>query len=217
VEIKVPFNWKKKQVLICAVAVMLVVDFVWFGCLPLRKTMKSIKQTKTSLRLAIEKGIAGGRQLPMLKEQLQKLQQDASKFELNVPGQRDLGEFLQQLADLMTENNLREQSVAPQDETRAEGLGYIPIKIQCKGKLARIFEFYKRLQTLDRLVRVEQVNLANDSSFSGEVSMETKVVIFYRPEADSVRSSRLPNEQEIREISSGAEPDRILLDESKKI
>jgi hypothetical protein len=49
--------------------------------------------------------------------------------------------------------------------------------------LAKIFEFYKQLQSLDRLVRVEQVKLENDGDFSGEVTMQTKTVIYYRAEA----------------------------------
>ncbi len=175
---------KKQQVLICVVAVMLVVDFVWFGCLPLRKTMKAIKQTKAALVLAIDKGTTGSRQLPLLTEQLQKLRQMASNFEGNVPGERALGVFLQQLADLMTENRLREQVVAPQSEMKADDLGCIPINLQCKGKLSQIFKFYKRLQTLDRLVRVERIKLINDSGFSGGVGMETRVVIYYRSKVE---------------------------------
>jgi hypothetical protein len=51
--------------------------------------------------------------------------------------------------------------------------------MKCKGKLAQIFEFYRRLQGMDRSVRIEQVKLFNDSDFSGEVSMDAKAVIYY--------------------------------------
>jgi len=180
----VTFFRKKQQVLICVVAVILVADFILFGCLPLFKTMKAIKQTKSALVLAIDKGTEGGRQLPVLSDRLQKLQQATSNFEVNVPAQRDLGVFLQQLADLMTEHNLRGQVVAPQNEMKDDDLSCIPINIQCKGRLPQIFEFYKRLQAWERLVRVEQVKLINDSSFNGEISMETRVVIYYRPEVE---------------------------------
>ena len=50
----------------------------------------------------------------------------------------------------------------------------------CKGSLKQIFEFYKALQGLDRLVRIEQVKLVNDNDFSGRVSMHTEAVIYYR-------------------------------------
>jgi len=194
-----------------------VVDFVWFGCLPLQKTMKAIKQTKTSLGLAIDKGTTGGRQLPVLTEQLQNLQQVASNFEVNVPWQRDLGVFLRQLANLMAQHNLKEQIVVPQKEIKTDDLSCISINMRCKGRLTQIFEFYKQLQTLGRLVRIEQVKLVNDSSFEGEVSMETKLVIYYRPTVDSVRNSRLPNTQEVGEISNGIEHNKRYLEESQKI
>jgi type IV pilus assembly protein PilO len=212
----VSFFWKKQQVLICIVAVMLVVDFVWFGCLPLQKTMRAIKQTKTSLGLAIDKGTTGGRQLPVLTEQLQKLQQATSNFEVNVPLRRDLGVFLQQLADLTARHNLKEQIVVPQKEIKTEDLGCIPINMQCKGRLTQIFEFYKQLQKLDRLVRIEQVKLVNDSSFEGEVSTETKLVIYYWPTVDSIGNSRLPNTQEVGEVSNGIEHNKRYLEESQK-
>ena len=52
--------------------------------------------------------------------------------------------------------------------------------MQCKGELAQISEFYRRLQTLDRLVRIEKVKLSNDNSYSGQVNMETEAVVYYR-------------------------------------
>jgi hypothetical protein len=95
--------------------------------------------------------------------------------------------------------------------------------MQCKGRLTQIFEFYKQLQKLDRLVRIEQVKLVNDSSFEGEVSMETKLVIYYWPTVDSVRNLsddsqdlRLSNTQEVGEVSNGIEHNKRYLEESQK-
>jgi Tfp pilus assembly protein PilO len=50
--------------------------------------------------------------------------------------------------------------------------------------LADLFEFFKRLQALDRLIRIEQVKLTNDPDFSGQVTMETRVVIYYAAQAE---------------------------------
>jgi len=80
----------------------------------------------------------------------------------------------------MNEHNLMGQVIAPRKEVKAEKLNCIPVNMQCKGKLAQIFEFYRRLQGLDRLVRIEQVKLTNDSDYDGQVSMEARAVIYYR-------------------------------------
>ena len=50
-----------------------------------------------------------------------------------------------------------------------------------KGRLVQVFEFCRRLQAMDRLVRIEQVNLVNDDDLTGQVTMQMQTVIFYRP------------------------------------
>jgi len=86
----------------------------------------------------------------------------------------------------MNENNLREQLIQPGEEVKAEGLNCIPVSMKCKGSLKQIFKFFRSLQRLDRLIRIEEVKLVNDNGFSGEVSMQTKVIIFYRAKAEQV-------------------------------
>jgi len=171
---------EKQQIVILAVAAAMVGGFVLFRYIPLREKMKTIEQTRTAQRLAIAKAQAQSKQLPVLTAQLQKLQNQVANFQANIPEQRDLGAFLQKIADLMNEHNLKEQVMTPGKEIQADNLCCIPIDMQCKGRLDEIFEFYKRLQGLDRLIRIEQVKLENSTDFSGEVSMHTKTVIYYR-------------------------------------
>jgi len=156
--------------------------FVLFRYLPLQRRIKAVKQTRAAQRLAIAKGTVDGGQLPLLREQLLKLQRQLGNFEANIPEQRELGVFLQRIANLMNEHNLREQVIEPREEIEADELNCIPVSMKCKGKLTQVFEFYRRLQKLDRMVRIEQVKLHNDSDFSGVVSMETRAVVYYRAE-----------------------------------
>ena len=171
---------ERQQLTICVVAGVIVGGFVLFRYLPLRRTMKALRQTKAAQTLTIAKGTADNKQLCLLKEQMLKLQRELEKYEANIPGQSDIGVFLHRIADLMNEHNLSEQVIEPHKEVKGEKLNCIPVNMQCKGKLDQIFEFYRRLQGLDRLVRIEQVKLSNDSDFSGEVVMEAKAVIYYR-------------------------------------
>lgn len=151
-----------------------------FRYLPLRRTMKAIRQTKTAQTLTIAKGTADNKQLSLLKEQLLKLQRELENYEANIPGQRDIGAFLHRIADLMKEHNLSEQVIEPRKEVESEKLHCIPVNMQCKGSLMQIFKFYRQLQGMDRLVRIEQVKLTNDSDYNGQVSMEARAVIYYR-------------------------------------
>jgi Tfp pilus assembly protein PilO len=171
---------KKQQVAIFILAAMLVADFAMFGYLPLQKRMKAVKQRHQMQTLAIAQASAASEQLPVAKEKLDQLKAAVANYEQQVPAQRDLGAFLHRIADLMNEHNLGGQLVQPGEEISAAYLQCIPVSVQCTGRLAQIFEFFESLQNLDRLVRIERVALTNDQDFSGEVSMQTKAVIYYK-------------------------------------
>lgn len=177
------FFRERQQITIFIIAVTMVGGFVLFRYVPLQQKMRTVKGAAFAQALAITRGQAEGKQLPLLKEHKLSLQQAVGNYDVSIPPQRALGGFLQRIAELMNEHNLREQVVTPGQEIKAGELNCIPVDMRCKGKLVNIFEFCKRIQLLDRLVRIEQVKLENDSDFTGEVSMQTKAVIYYRAEA----------------------------------
>ncbi len=173
---------ERQQIIIFALAGLIVGGFVFLLYLPLRKDIKTVEREKAAQMFAVAKLSAETRQMPALKEQLMKLQQEIGNCQGNIPSQRDMGEFLRKMADLMNENHLKEQVITPGREIEAGNLMCIPVDMQCKGKLDQIFEFYKRLQILNRLIRIERVELTNDSDFNGQVSMQTKAIIYYQPQ-----------------------------------
>jgi Tfp pilus assembly protein PilO len=174
------FFRERQQITICIVAGVVVCVFMLFWYLPLHKKMKAIKQAKAVQLLAIGKSAADSRQLPLMREQLLELQARLENYEVNIPEQNTFGGFLGRIADLMNENDLKEQEITPGEEIKADKFNCIPVTMRCKGKLVQIFQLYRQLQTLDRLVRIELVKLSNDSDFNGQVSMETKAFIYYR-------------------------------------
>ncbi len=88
--------------------------------------------------------------------------------------------FLHRIADLMRENGLEDQFVEPGKEIKTESVNCIPVNMRCKGELSELFRFFESLQNLDRLVRIEEVRLLNDRDFAGQISMQTKAVVYYR-------------------------------------
>jgi Tfp pilus assembly protein PilO len=171
---------QRQQVIICVVAGVIVCVFLLFWYLPLHNQMSIIRQTKAAQALVIAKGAADSKQLPLLKEQLLQLQAKLGNYKTNIPEQNTFGGFLGRITDLMNQNNLKEQEVKPGEEVKTDKFSCIPVSIRCKGELTQIFRLYRQLQMLDRLIRIEQVKLSNDGDYKGQVSMETKAVIYYR-------------------------------------
>ncbi|UCG46867.1 MAG: type 4a pilus biogenesis protein PilO [Phycisphaerales bacterium] len=171
---------ERQQVTISIAAIAVMGCFVLLRYLPLKKEIQTVNRTKAAQMLVITGGEECERKIPALKEQLDKLSLAVGNYESCIPQERALGPFLHRIADLMNEHKLTEQSVTPGEEVAAGELCCIPVTMQCKGTLARVFEFYRHLRGLDRIVRIEQVKLTNDAEFSGRVRMETRAVIYYR-------------------------------------
>ncbi len=169
-----------RQIAICIAALAMVCGFVLFRYLPMKGRIKSLRQNYEAQMSAISESSAKSQQLPTIRKQLLQLQTTVGNYERQIPEQRELGEFLQRIAGLMNEHNLQEQMIQPGKELKVRELNCIPVNMQCKGRLSQIFEFYRHLQELDRLVRIKQVKLINDRDFSGEVTMQTEAIIYYR-------------------------------------
>jgi Tfp pilus assembly protein PilO len=168
---------------ICAAAVLMTAGFLLFRYLPLRKAIKEIEQTEAAQKLAIGKALGQKNQLSSLKLQLEQLKEKVGNFKASVPANRDAGAFLHKITNLMSQHNLSEAHIERSRGVEADQLHCIPINMQCKGPLEQIFEFFSSLQALERSVRIEQIKLVNDDQFSGEVTMQTDAVIYYRTEA----------------------------------
>jgi Tfp pilus assembly protein PilO len=174
---------ERQQILIFVTAGVMVAGFVLFRYLPLRKKMKAVEKTQAAQALVFTKDMAKNEQLPSLIEEFEKLQSKVSNYERQIPADRELGAFLHKIADLMNSHNLKGQFIEPGEEVEGEELNYIPVNMKCRGRLKQIFEFYKSLQSLERLVRIEEVKLLNENNFSGEVNMQTQAVVYYRPQS----------------------------------
>ncbi len=175
---------EKQQITICIMGAAIMCVFALFWYMPLRRQMSAIRQARTKRAFLIAKGTADSRKLPLLEEQLLELQTRLADYEANIPEQRAHGMFLHRIADLMKEHDLDDQVITPGTEIEADKFNCIPVIMQCKGELTQISEFYRRLQTLDRLVRIEKVKLSNDDKYGGRVSMETKAVVYYRAKVE---------------------------------
>jgi len=171
---------ERQQIVISIVAVALLAGFVVFSYLPLRQRRRTVEMEKAAHKIAITKTMVESSKLPELKHELETLRSKVGDYDARIPQQTGLGVFLQRIARLMNENELTEQLIEPGREVEADGLVRVPVGMQCKGSLEHIFSFFDSLQSLDRLVRIEKVKLANDKDFKGQVSMKVETVIYHR-------------------------------------
>jgi Tfp pilus assembly protein PilO len=169
---------RRQQMWLYVIAGLFVCDFVACGYLPSRQRLAALERASAQQRRTIALAAAQGAELPGLERRVRDMRKVVESFDVRVPADRALGTFLQQVAAIMKDYGLGEQVVLPGKEAKTDDLNCVPIHLACKGTLADVFRFFTRLQSLDRLVRIEKVALDNDPGLTGQISMQVEAAIF---------------------------------------
>jgi len=169
---------RRQQTWVYIIAGLFVCDFVLCGYLPSQQRLRALRQAQAQQRQTIEMAAAQSAELSGLERRLHDMEKQVAQFERRVPADRTLGTFLQQIAETMTDCHLTDQVVLPGQEKQTEDLNCIPIHVACNGTLANLFRFFAKLQSLDRLVRIENVTLGNDTDLTGQLGVQIEAVIF---------------------------------------
>ena len=173
----------KKQLVILVVSAVMLVMFALLQYFPMRRKMMASKRSAMAQKAALNESALAQQRLPELRKEFAKLQGQVGNFDAKIPDGRNTGDFLWQIAGIMSDHELKRPLIEQGDETiekvKHQDLICIPVTIKCQGRLEQIFEFSKSLQGLDRLIRIEQIELKNDNNYSGQVDMMAKAVIYY--------------------------------------
>lgn len=175
-------TWFKqhKQAAVLFSSMFFVCYFVFISLLPLRGMAASLRQMYRNQKALIAEASVQSSRISEMENELVELRSRLENYDLQIPVQADIGQFLGQIASLMDEHKLTDQMIEPQQEILAGELNCIPVSMKCKGGLEQLRSFFQSLQTLHRAVRIEKFKLSNDSNLSGFVNMETEAIIYYR-------------------------------------
>jgi Tfp pilus assembly protein PilO len=169
---------RKQQMWVYIITGLFVCDFVLCGYIPSQQRLRTLRQAQAEQRKVIAMAAAQSVALSGLEQRLRDMERRIEGFDHRVPVDRTLGTFLQQIAGIMKDCHLVDQVVLPGTEVKTEALNCIPIHVACHGTLASTFRFFTKLQSLDRLVRIENVRLENDPDLTGQLGAQIEAVIF---------------------------------------
>lgn len=179
----------RQQLWVLAIGGLLLADFVLYGYLPSHERLQSLAEAKGRQMQLITTAESKSEMLPVLIQRLRDTDRYATNYRQWIPTDGALGLFLGQIATIMTENGLSDQDVVLRPEVASKDLVCIPIHMKCVGDLNGIFGFFRDLQQLGRLVRIERATLTHAKRSSGAVEMEADAVIFYRVQETPGNSS----------------------------
>ena len=115
-------------------------------------------------------------------------------FRERVPAERRFGEFLSTLSECLKSAGVDDYVVKPTPARRIDadrlpadlqqirGATILPVHVAFAGRLARCFEFVRRVESLTRTTGVESMTLRADKADSPELSMEVVIHTYFKPE-----------------------------------
>jgi Tfp pilus assembly protein PilO len=189
---------RRQQIWVYVVALLFFADFVFYGYMPSHRRLQALRASRSQQATMIQAGAAQSKELPALKARLNSVQKLVEHYDAYIPGDASLGVFLKEIADIMDKHRLVDQVVVPGQEVESNGVGCIPVHINCKGSLKNLFGFFRDFQAMERLVRIQRVSLKNDSEYTGQVSLETDAIVFYQlqaPQKSGGQAGPLPGGQ----------------------
>ena len=170
---------EKQQIIIIIVALVLTAGFTLLRFMPMARRKAKLAEAKETTAIEIDSLKLKSARLDSMRKELAELQKDLENYDSQIPTGRNFAALWKQIADVMKDHGLSDQLVQPETEIHGERISCIPISLQCSGTLKQIFALFDSLAGLDRLIRVEDVQLLNDSEYNGNVRMQAKANVYY--------------------------------------
>ncbi len=178
---------EKQQVIIFAVAALIVVGFGLFQYYPMTQKARTIRKTIEQQQVVSAETDQFIQQMAQLRQQVEQLQPVQKDFEQKFPRSIRIAGLWQQIADVMSQHNLANQEVKREGESEDGRFGVVRIRIQGSGSYRQMFDFFRSIQKLDRFIRIDTIQLTNDNELSGQVKLDAAARVYYQVAAsDSV-------------------------------
>lgn len=95
-----------------------------------------------------------------------------------LPESRDMGEFLSALDEVTKRNGVVLSKVAPGETVANELCHRIAVQFHCKGAFADLHATLHGIETMERIVQIEQVSISGGGAPGAQCSMDVSCGVF---------------------------------------
>mgnify|MGYP006294258627 CR=1 FL=1 len=171
----------KKQLVLFVAALAVFAGYFLVRIAPVRAKLDEVRKDNQRQQQILAEAADVQVRLNEARKKLEIVEKRIGNYSSKIPSSRAMGRLLERIADLMDENGLEDQMIRPGSEQQQGNLGRIPITMECRGSLEEVFDFYRSLEGLERLVRIESIELNNEDRHSGNIKMKTRASVYYEP------------------------------------
>ncbi|HDZ22790.1 hypothetical protein LCGC14_0321050 [marine sediment metagenome] len=164
----------KNTWLMLAPMAAIVIGAVVLVFMPQSGQLKRLESQITAQRYKLRAESEQASVVPELVRQVEGMKQRYKDFDHRLPKRTELGGFLRDIARHLDEHDLSNQSIEPGNPTRSELFHTLPITMRFRGSYMNIARFLHGLAEMERLSRVEMLQIARDN---GQEDLEAEMQI----------------------------------------
>jgi Tfp pilus assembly protein PilO len=172
-------NIDNQQIIIIVVAIISIGGFGVLRYLPLASKTKSIKAARAEFHSGDDDVKTQARQLPILIARMERTKKQIGNYDRKIPFGRRFATLYDEIADVMKKHNLSEQLIQPGSEVVGTEIASIPISINCSGRLEEVFEFFRSIESFERVIRIENLEMKSELD-QDIVDVKAAAVVYYR-------------------------------------
>jgi len=121
--------------------------------------------------------------VPELVKQVDSMRKRYKNFDRRLPGRQELGGFLRDISGHLADEKFSDQLIEPGSPTQEELFHTLPIIMQFKGSYLTSVDFFKRIDEMERLTRIQKLKITKNPAKGDEddsrLNIELQLNIYF--------------------------------------
>jgi Tfp pilus assembly protein PilO len=171
--------YRKAQWSLCGVILLASICFYVFGYMPGHRQQFALAKRAGELQGNLLQVQAKTANLPNMELSVENLRMRLERFNKQLPQQREMGSFHNDIATLMQQSNLKRPNTKPGLVRQSALFSEMPITLSFEGDFPAVCDFLKKVEGMQRLTCVRSINVRATDAQKGLVSVQMVMSIFY--------------------------------------
>lgn len=156
-----------------------LLGFLLLGYRPATQRLATLKLEVESRRQELEQNQQKARNLLELTMEVARLESQVKTYDRQFPKQMELGHFIGDLTQIARQLAIQEWRYTPGAPKRNAAYYELPIQMQFQGDFLNVASFLRQMEDLQRLTRVNRVNIRSKGPGSGVVEVDLTMNIYF--------------------------------------
>ncbi len=151
----------REKTLLAVVLVILVGGgfYLWLYE-PIQAEIRTLENEISIIERNISRARISSRQLPQLREEYQELERELERFQILIPTEEQVSEFLRDLEGLARNLDLKLKTFRPGGMTPRDEYGEVAFRLNLSGRFQNVILFLTALEEFKRIVNIRDISMS---------------------------------------------------------